>query len=530
MTGANGAPSETRAYNSIGQMKQLTQGSLNVQYNYPTSNNNGKIQSDTDVVSGETVTYTYDSLNRLASATSSTPNWGQSFGYDGFGNLNNVAVTKGSAPTLSVSYNASSNRRSSDCSDGSGNISPCGNTYSFDAANRVTGVNLSSGATYYSYDPSNRRVWRGDGSTLDELTYYSASGAKLCVYNLSTSGSDLRATSAGTFDYFAGKMLRNPSGWINQDRLGSVGKYFPYGQDRGSSNPSNGTEKFATYKRDSESGLDYAVNRYEAPGDGRFLSPDPYQPSAGPEDPSSWNRYAYVGGDPINFIDPTGLLKSCPKGDGCKGGGGPGDDDICSMSLEQFIAKYGQGWIGYYFQLCGGGPISRPDPDPNPDPPDPPQPECFAELKYRAVDIPGNRNGYFIHTFWYVQDSSGKQWIVHGGPDPQAPEGTYGSLHIWKDPVSVSTTDTPAAGTAWSSGLSAANCAGADALLAAAGAWNQNKVDYDPTGTNSNTAAHFLGNSGGFKPTFSILKIGVPLGWDSDFGPTLGGINSRRHH
>ena len=54
----------------------------------PGSQNNGKIISESDPVSGETVTYTYDSLNRLASATSSdNPGWGQSFGYDGFGNL-----------------------------------------------------------------------------------------------------------------------------------------------------------------------------------------------------------------------------------------------------------------------------------------------------------------------------------------------------------------------------------------------------------------------------------------------------------
>lgn len=29
----------------------------------------------------------------------------------------------------------------------------------------------------------------------------------------------------------------------------------------------------------------------------------------GPSDPGSWNRYAYVGGDPTNFNDPQGLIK-----------------------------------------------------------------------------------------------------------------------------------------------------------------------------------------------------------------------------
>ena len=88
MTGANGAPSETRTYNSIGQLTQLQSGSLNIQYDYSATQNNGKITSETDVVSGEQIAYTYDSLNRLASATSSVnPGWGQSYAYDGFGNL-----------------------------------------------------------------------------------------------------------------------------------------------------------------------------------------------------------------------------------------------------------------------------------------------------------------------------------------------------------------------------------------------------------------------------------------------------------
>jgi RHS repeat-associated protein len=42
---------------------------------------------------------------------------------------------------------------------------------------------------------------------------------------------------------------------------------------------------------------------------GRFMSPDPYKQSGGAGDPGSWNRYAYVGGDPINHADPQGLLQ-----------------------------------------------------------------------------------------------------------------------------------------------------------------------------------------------------------------------------
>ena len=68
-----------------------------------------------------------------------------------------------------------------------------------------------------------------------------------------------------------------------------------------------GIDKFATYYRDGTSLLDYARNRYYSSNLGRFMSADPYRASGGPADPGSWNRYLYVGGDPINRYDPRGL-------------------------------------------------------------------------------------------------------------------------------------------------------------------------------------------------------------------------------
>src|ERR1700690_872845 len=86
----------------------------------------------------------------------------------------------------------------------------------------------------------------------------------------------------------------------------SVGKYYPYGQERPSAT-TNGTEKFATYFRDADTGLDYADQRYHAPGQGRFLSVDQSPASNAAVLPGNWNRYAYVGGDPINKTDPMGM-------------------------------------------------------------------------------------------------------------------------------------------------------------------------------------------------------------------------------
>jgi RHS repeat-associated protein len=95
--------------------------------------------------------------------------------------------------------------------------------------------------------------------------------------------------------------------YVTADRLGSMpggAKLDPYGREITAT--ANDKVKFATYLRDGESGIDYAMNRYYAAGRGRFLSADPYRGSAGPGDPGSWNRYGYASNDPINGFDPLG--------------------------------------------------------------------------------------------------------------------------------------------------------------------------------------------------------------------------------
>jgi RHS repeat-associated protein len=85
-------------------------------------------------------------------------------------------------------------------------------------------------------------------------------------------------------------------------------RYFPYGEERTVTAESG--YKFATYWRESSSGLDYADQRWYSSVAGRFLTPDPYQASGGVENPGSWNRYGYVEGDPMNWMDPLGLSRT----------------------------------------------------------------------------------------------------------------------------------------------------------------------------------------------------------------------------
>ena len=195
----------------------------------------------------------------------------------------------------------------------------------------------------WTYDVSNQRIERRqwghqDGEpvvTDEEVYFYSVTGQKLGNYGLTATVSQrvingqlvnyttLTLAERVTNTYFGSKLIgRRVAGnsytAVVTDRLSSIGKYYPYGQEK---NPTaNDTEKFATYTRDSISGLDYANQRYYQPGFGRFLTDDPSGDNWDAANPGSWNTYAYVAGDPINSNDPTGLTARgrSPKSVACR--------------------------------------------------------------------------------------------------------------------------------------------------------------------------------------------------------------------
>jgi RHS repeat-associated protein len=128
-----------------------------------------------------------------------------------------------------------------------------------------------------------------------------------------------------------------------------VGSHTPYGQLRGQAMEDT---SFATYRQNGP-GLHYAMQRYYWSGLGRFLTPDPSDASAVLGEPHSWNRYAYVLGDPVNRTDPSGLTP------------------IPRYECEWIETTNGMENRCYILPYPGGGPLPEPfrpplDPDQRP--------------------------------------------------------------------------------------------------------------------------------------------------------------------
>ena len=236
--------------------------------------------------------------------------------------------------TTAIPVNGSTNRLANAVYDANGNMtSGAGVMPGYDVGNRMTSAQLVSGGTeYYGYSPDNKRIYRNTPRgtyRVKEWTLYGAYGERLGVFYLGGSPFEAWFSVVRTSVWFAGRLITedatNPFASsvsaVMRDRLGSNraggARFYPYGEEIGTATANDRT-KFATYTRDGVTGLDYADQRFYASGYGRFNTPDPARSSAGPSDPSSWNRYAYVGGDPVNSFDSTGLFTEGSGGDdGC---------------------------------------------------------------------------------------------------------------------------------------------------------------------------------------------------------------------
>ncbi|HLG15475.1 MAG TPA: RHS repeat-associated core domain-containing protein, partial [Blastocatellia bacterium] len=301
-----------------------------------TAGNAGQLMSVIGSIGGttESAAYTYDNLGRLVTSSQTTNGVSaqRRFDYDRWGNrtgmwdavsggnqIQSVALPQsGGAPTNQIaSVTTNGTWTVNYVYDAAGNVTNDGvHTYSYDSENRL--VSVDGGATAsYAYDHQNRRYKKTVGST---VTHYVWEGYQVVAEHNGSTGTVLvdyvysgsrmiSKIASGSSQYFLNDRL---SVRLTMDGSGTViGRqaHCPFGEDFAES----GTQEkhhFTSYERDSESGVDNAINRGYSAGVGRFVSIDRVLGNV--TRPQRLNRYAYTTNDPIGRTDPLGL-DECPK-------------------------------------------------------------------------------------------------------------------------------------------------------------------------------------------------------------------------
>jgi RHS repeat-associated protein len=275
--------------------------------------------------------YDYDHVGRLIAAKSGaearvhveiipsgTPDgpYSQTYEYDQWGNM--VARTgRGGENSSYATVTYTNNKRNGLTYDAAGNLTnDGGQNFTYDATGQA--VTATYGGLHQYYDGDGLRVKKiDDGIT----TYYlrsSVLGGQV-VAEISGGGSWQRG-----YVYLGGQLLavqqQSAVSWIHEapvvkskrvtNSSGNVVSTIELDPWGGNTNRSNSDgfqpRKFTTYERDGNASDEAMFRRYNRWWS-RFDQPDPYDGSYDLTNPESFNRYAYTGNDPVNFVDPLGL-------------------------------------------------------------------------------------------------------------------------------------------------------------------------------------------------------------------------------
>ncbi|MEO8197599.1 MAG: RHS repeat-associated core domain-containing protein [Thermoanaerobaculia bacterium] len=305
--------------------------------------------------------FRYDKYSRLVEARLNSLGVPiQTYGFDVFGNM--TSVTTGST-TETFPLEGVTNRLSSMSStyDAGGNLLAWNsNHYTFDLPGQMRDRLTKEEYWSYIYTADDERLLAvGGGGTVSIWTLRGLDARVLTRAWLEVGIQDNLATvtdyahrpggvvasrtvssSSGGGSSFAesssGLVVQRPGGGQNLggiadgvrhfglDHLGTVRlitgptgtvmathTYYPFGREATSAAQDAEPLKFTGHERDlllsissTADDLDYMHARYRSPLTSRFLSTDPVLGT--PSSPQSWNRYAYVQGNPLKFTDPTG--------------------------------------------------------------------------------------------------------------------------------------------------------------------------------------------------------------------------------
>ena len=303
-------------------------------------------QSVTDA-SGNVTAYIYDTLNRLIDArTTNSAGVATSeyhYTYDGAGNrLTQIVNNGGVSMQTPYTYNSANEMLTqagvSFTYDQDGNVtsSSDGASLTYDAANRTTSLRPVGGTTAsFTYRGVGQSERTGEGPVP------STNAGQVCALIVCSPPPSSTQTTTTTFEYSSlgitaqtdgtlptyfirdstGGLLGEHTPTANyyylRDTLGSVvglanaqgvvaGSYTydPFGQTLTATGVAAASPwRFAGQYLDG-TGLYKMGERYYDPSLGRWTQQDPI---AGTLNPLQWNRYVYVGDNPINLVDSTGL-------------------------------------------------------------------------------------------------------------------------------------------------------------------------------------------------------------------------------
>jgi RHS repeat-associated protein len=341
--------------------------------------------------------------------------WGNSYGYDAWGNLLQKTTTKCGAENMAATADARNWLHSPTGADyqydAAGNMTydASGQYYSYDQENRITGA----GAYTYTYDADGNRVKKSNGST-GTLYWYMSPGI--------VAESDLNGTLQSEYVFFDGDRVArkdfpgNAVAYYFSDHLktaniitdaqGNITKesdFYPWGGELQFVNNDKNDYLFGGHKRDIETGLDYFGARYYSNGLGRFITPDwsatPVPvPYADLSDPQSLNLYAYVRNVPTLRFDADGhdgweTFKTLVK---------------LSWQMQQLIFEHDRARIAHYMEThtpphFGTGGLPRPQ--------YPPGTPCWCNPSAGTTSDSNkqdNNNSYRSNTQEQGRDAQGK--------------------------------------------------------------------------------------------------------------------------
>jgi RHS repeat-associated protein len=288
------------------------------------------------LANGSTVDYGYDDGDQLKTLSFKRANGAVigdlSYTYDKAGRRTSMggSLARVNLPALSVTdtnYNAA-NRLTrwagKDFSyDFNGNLTADGtSTYQWDERDQLKGV--SNGATAlasFSYDAAGRRSAKTVGAMTTGFVYDGLNFVQELSRATNTSPvlTNLLASPDTLDEIFLreeGSVLQSVLADANNNTVRLMDQsqaklvdysYQPYGASSADTTNTN-AQQFTGRENDNPgntNGLYHYRARYYMPGCARFISEDPIGWASG-----QTNNYAYVGGDPISYSDPFGLMKA----------------------------------------------------------------------------------------------------------------------------------------------------------------------------------------------------------------------------